>query len=40
MGGAVVQSTDGKVRVDNTLEARIERFRDSIRTRVAKELFH
>lgn len=39
MGGVVVRSTDGKVRVDNTFEARLERFRDGIRMRVAKELF-
>ena len=38
-GGVVVRSIDGKVRVDNTFESRIERFRETIRTSVAKELF-
>jgi V/A-type H+/Na+-transporting ATPase subunit E len=38
-GGAVVRSRDGRVRVDNTFEARIVRFMDAIRTRVARELF-
>lgn len=38
-GGAVVRSLDNRVRVDNTFEARTTRFMDSIRTRVAKELF-
>jgi len=39
MGGVVVRSSEGKVRVDNTFESRIERFREAVRTRVAKELF-
>lgn len=39
LGGVVVRSADGKVRIDNTFEARIDRFRDNIRTLVAKELF-
>ena len=39
LGGVVVKSADGKVRIDNTFEARIDRFRDNIRTLVAKELF-
>jgi V/A-type H+-transporting ATPase subunit E len=39
MGGVVVRSNDGKVRVENTFESRIERFREAIRTQVAKELF-
>ncbi len=38
-GGAVVRSVDGKVRVDNTFEARLERFKETIRTEVAMELF-
>ena len=38
-GGAAVRSRDGRVRVDNTFEARTVRFKDAIRTRVAKELF-
>jgi len=38
-GGAVLRSRDGRVRVDNTFEARTARFMDAIRTRVAKELF-
>jgi V/A-type H+-transporting ATPase subunit E len=38
-GGAAVRSLDGRVRVDNTFEARTARFKDAIRTRVAKELF-
>lgn len=39
MGGVVVRSIDGKVRVDNTFESRIDRFRETVRTRVAKKLF-
>jgi len=39
MGGVVIRSSDGKIRVDNTFEARIDRFRETIRTRVARELF-
>jgi len=39
LGGVVVRSSDGKVRVDNTFESRMERFRETIRTQVAKELF-
>ena len=39
MGGVVVRSIDGKVRVDNTFESRIERYMETVRTRVAKELF-
>jgi V/A-type H+-transporting ATPase subunit E len=39
MGGVMIRSMDGKVRVDNTFETRIERFRESVRTQVAKELF-
>jgi len=39
LGGVVVKSADGKVRIDNTFEARIDRFRDDIRTLVAKTLF-
>ena len=39
LGGVVVRSADGKVRIDNTFESRIDRFRDNIRTLVAKELF-
>jgi vacuolar-type H+-ATPase subunit E/Vma4 len=39
MGGVVVRSADQAVRVENTFESRIERFRDVIRTRVAQELF-
>ncbi len=39
LGGVMVRSADGKVRIDNTFEARTDRFRDNIRTLVAKELF-
>ncbi len=39
MGGVAVRSSSGTVRVDNTFESRIDRFRDEIRTHVAKELF-
>lgn len=39
LGGVVVRSADGRVRIDNTFEARIDRFRDNIRTLVAKTLF-
>jgi V/A-type H+-transporting ATPase subunit E len=39
IGGVVVENEDGTVRVDNTFEARIERFEGEIRARVAKALF-
>lgn len=38
-GGAVVRSHDGKIRVDNTFEARLDRFKEAIRTDVATALF-
>jgi V/A-type H+/Na+-transporting ATPase subunit E len=39
IGGAVVRSIDGKVSVDNTLEARLERSKNTLRILVAKALF-
>jgi V/A-type H+-transporting ATPase subunit E len=39
IGGLVVESIDGSVRVDNTFEARIERFEGELRAAVAKALF-
>jgi len=39
MGGVVLRSTDGSVRVDNTFEARLERFRQDLRTQAARLLF-
>jgi V/A-type H+/Na+-transporting ATPase subunit E len=39
IGGVVLRSSDRKISVDNTFEARLERFKDKIRTEVAKELF-
>lgn len=38
-GGVVVRSVDGNLRVENTFESRLARFREDIRTRVAGELF-
>lgn len=38
-GGVIIRSVDGMVRVDNTFEARVSRFREVIRTEVSKELF-
>ncbi|WP_456423001.1 V-type ATP synthase subunit E [Thermococcus sp.] len=39
IGGVIVESTDGSVRVDNTFESRIERFESELRATVAKALF-
>jgi V/A-type H+-transporting ATPase subunit E len=39
IGGVIVESADGKVRVDNTFEARIERFESELRATIAKALF-
>ncbi len=39
IGGIAVRSNDGTVRVDNTFESRSDRFREAVRTLVAKELF-
>lgn len=38
-GGVVVRSGDGNLRVENTFESRLARFREDIRTRVAGALF-
>jgi len=35
----IVESEDGSVRVDNTFEARMERFESDLRARIAKALF-
>ncbi|WP_297507740.1 V-type ATP synthase subunit E [Thermococcus sp.] len=39
IGGVVVESPDGTVRVDNTFEARIERFKSELRATIARALF-
>ncbi|ASJ06294.1 V-type ATP synthase subunit E [Thermococcus pacificus] len=39
IGGLVVETLDGSVRVDNTFEARIERFEGELRAEIAKALF-
>jgi len=39
LGGVLVESSDGSVRVDNTFEARIERFESELRATIAKALF-
>ena len=39
IGGLLVESLDGSVRVDNTFEARIERFESELRAAIAKALF-
>ena len=39
LGGLAVRSADGKISVDNTFEARLKRFRETLRTDVARKLF-
>jgi V/A-type H+-transporting ATPase subunit E len=39
IGGVSVKTADGKVEVNNTIEARMERFRGILRLEVAKVLF-
>ncbi|WP_297476760.1 V-type ATP synthase subunit E [Thermococcus sp.] len=39
IGGVIVENPDGTVRVDNTFEARIERFESELRAEIAKALF-
>ncbi|NJD98789.1 V-type ATP synthase subunit E [Thermococcus sp. LS1] len=39
IGGILVEIPDGTVRVDNTFEARIERFEGELRAAIAKALF-
>jgi len=39
MGGVLVESADGRIRVDNTFEARISRLESELRARIAKALF-
>ena len=39
LGGLIMESVDGKVIVDNTFDAILERKKDDIRTEVAKILF-
>jgi len=38
-GGVVLRSADGRVRVDNTFEARLDRLRHALRTEAARLLF-
>jgi V/A-type H+-transporting ATPase subunit E len=39
IGGVKLKTTDGNIEVDNTIEARLERFRSMLRLDVAKVLF-
>lgn len=39
LGGLIMESTDGKIVVDNTFDAILERQKDDIRTEVAKILY-
>nr|O06501.1 RecName: Full=V-type ATP synthase subunit E; AltName: Full=V-ATPase subunit E [Desulfurococcus sp. SY]AAB64413.1 V-ATPase E subunit [Desulfurococcus sp. SY] len=39
IGGILVESSDGTVRVDNTFDSRIERFESDLRATIAKALF-
>ncbi|WP_457741323.1 V-type ATP synthase subunit E [Thermococcus sp.] len=39
IGGVIVEAPDGSVRVDNTFEARMERFESELRATIAKALF-
>ncbi|WP_297418634.1 V-type ATP synthase subunit E [Thermococcus sp.] len=39
IGGVIVETPDGTVRVDNTFDARIERFESELRAEIAKALF-
>ncbi|ASJ05646.1 V-type ATP synthase subunit E [Thermococcus barossii] len=39
IGGVLVETPDGAVRVDNTFEARIDRFESELRAEIAKALF-
>ncbi len=39
IGSVIVETPDGTVRVDNTFEARIERFESELRAEIAKALF-
>ncbi|ASA78555.1 V-type ATP synthase subunit E [Thermococcus sp. 5-4] len=39
IGGVLVETPDGSIRVDNTFESRIERFESELRAEIAKALF-
>lgn len=39
MGGVVIYNSDRSIRIDNTFEARIERFQSDLRSIIAKTLF-
>ncbi|HDZ35790.1 MAG TPA: V-type ATP synthase subunit E [Thermococcus sp.] len=39
IGGLIIETADGTVRVDNTFESRIERFEGELRAEIAKALF-
>lgn len=39
IGGVIVKTADGNIEVDNTIEAKMERFRGMLRLEVAKVLF-
>ena len=39
IGGAILKSSDGDIEVNNTIEARLERFKSILRSEVAEVLF-
>jgi V/A-type H+-transporting ATPase subunit E len=39
IGGAILKSSDGDIEVNNTIEARLERFKGILRSEVAEVLF-
>lgn len=39
IGGAIVKTKNGEIEVNNTIESRLERFKKSLRSEVAKVLF-
>ena len=40
IGGAIVKTKNGEIEVNNTIESRLERFKKSLRSEVAKVLFN
>jgi V/A-type H+-transporting ATPase subunit E len=39
IGGAILKTSDGDIEVNNTIEARLERFKSILRSEVAEILF-
>ena len=39
IGGAILKTSDGDIEVNNTIEARLERFKSILRSEVAEVLF-